>query len=313
MIVRQVVPVRRSRFAVAALSVAVAAAAAASARAQDAPLTPSKGDVVPAFETMRVDGKPEKVDFPKGSRTMLLFFTSGCPHCHKMIPEWNRALREGPEEPADPRCHPRPGAARLLVHDAGLVPGAALAGPRVPPHAERQPRAPDAARRGGRQGRGRRSRRGVLRRGGGNARRELHRRRSGSGSCSLPARAAEPPAPSAGPLPRDLGAQRDERRERPRRAVESHGRGRERQRQERGRAEAERRHVGEGVHAPHARRREPEGAPARRVRVAHQPPGHRGVAVEAVLALARERMPRVDARAGSPPGAGSGRPATRTA
>jgi hypothetical protein len=65
MIVRQEIPVRPSRFAVAALSVAVAAAAAVSARAQDAPLTPSKGDVVPAFETMRVDGKPEKVDFPK--------------------------------------------------------------------------------------------------------------------------------------------------------------------------------------------------------------------------------------------------------
>jgi thiol-disulfide isomerase/thioredoxin len=54
-------------------------------------LAPSKGDVVPAFETLGIDGKPQKVSFPKGSKTVLLFFMSGCPHCHKMIPEWNRA------------------------------------------------------------------------------------------------------------------------------------------------------------------------------------------------------------------------------
>ena len=78
-------------------AVAAAAAVAAPVRAQDAgPLTPSKGDVVPAFETMRVDGKVEKVDFPRGSRTVLLFFTSGCPHCHKMIPEWNRIYEKQP-------------------------------------------------------------------------------------------------------------------------------------------------------------------------------------------------------------------------
>jgi thiol-disulfide isomerase/thioredoxin len=80
------------------LVLAVAAALASSVRAQDAgPLTPSKGDLVPAFETMRVDGKVEKVDFPKGSRTMLLFFTSGCPHCHKMVPEWNRIYEKPPK------------------------------------------------------------------------------------------------------------------------------------------------------------------------------------------------------------------------
>jgi len=80
------------------LLVATAVAVASASAAQDAaPLTPSKGDMVPAFETMRVDGKPEKVDFPKGSRTMLLFFTSGCPHCHKMIPEWNRVYEKGPK------------------------------------------------------------------------------------------------------------------------------------------------------------------------------------------------------------------------
>ena len=49
------------------------------------------------FETLGVDGKPAKVDFPKGSKTVLLFFLSGCPVCHKMIPEWNRAYERRPK------------------------------------------------------------------------------------------------------------------------------------------------------------------------------------------------------------------------
>jgi peroxiredoxin len=67
------------------------AAAQAAAPPGVPPTSPSKGDVVPAFETLGVEGKPAKVDFPKGSKTVLLFFLSGCPSCHKMIPEWNRA------------------------------------------------------------------------------------------------------------------------------------------------------------------------------------------------------------------------------
>jgi peroxiredoxin len=69
----------------------LAPAAWAQAPAGAPPASPSKGDVVPAFETLGVDGKAVKVDFPKGSKTVLLFFLSGCPSCHKMIPEWNRA------------------------------------------------------------------------------------------------------------------------------------------------------------------------------------------------------------------------------
>jgi len=61
------------------------------------PIAPSKGDVVPVFETTGVDGQPHKVDFPKGSKTVLLFFLSSCPHCHKMIPEWNRAYERRPK------------------------------------------------------------------------------------------------------------------------------------------------------------------------------------------------------------------------
>lgn len=75
------------------LLVAALSQVAVVAKAQTAvpPTTPSKGDVVPAFETLGIDGKPAKVDFPKGTKTVLLFFLSGCPTCHKMIPEWNRA------------------------------------------------------------------------------------------------------------------------------------------------------------------------------------------------------------------------------
>ena len=29
----------------------------------------AKGDVIPAFETLGIDGKAEKVEFPKGSKT----------------------------------------------------------------------------------------------------------------------------------------------------------------------------------------------------------------------------------------------------
>jgi peroxiredoxin len=68
-----------------------ASAAQAAAPPGQPPSSPSKGDLVPVFETLGVDGKPAKVDFPKGSQTVLLFFLSSCPHCHKMIPEWNRA------------------------------------------------------------------------------------------------------------------------------------------------------------------------------------------------------------------------------
>jgi hypothetical protein len=38
------------------------------------------------------------VSFPKGSKTVLLFFLSGCPVCHKMIPEWNRAYERRPQQ-----------------------------------------------------------------------------------------------------------------------------------------------------------------------------------------------------------------------
>ncbi len=58
---------------------------------------PSVGDLIPEFETTAaVDGQARKVGFPKGSASVLLFFLSGCPTCHKMIPEWNRAYERRP-------------------------------------------------------------------------------------------------------------------------------------------------------------------------------------------------------------------------
>ncbi|HEY7514518.1 MAG TPA: TlpA disulfide reductase family protein [Vicinamibacteria bacterium] len=57
---------------------------------------PSAGDVIPAFDAKGVDGSPHRVEFKKGSRTVLVFFLSGCPSCHKMIPEWNRAFGRKP-------------------------------------------------------------------------------------------------------------------------------------------------------------------------------------------------------------------------
>jgi thiol-disulfide isomerase/thioredoxin len=80
----------RSRVWVA-VAAALLAVAPTGGQVAAVPLTPSKGDVVPAFQTLGVNGTPWKLDFPRGSTTVLLFFMSSCPHCHKMIPEWNRA------------------------------------------------------------------------------------------------------------------------------------------------------------------------------------------------------------------------------
>jgi peroxiredoxin len=67
------------------------------AEAEDAaPNAPSVGEVLPEFEAQRIDGSTQRVSFPKGSTTVLVFFLSGCPTCHKMIPEWNRAFERRP-------------------------------------------------------------------------------------------------------------------------------------------------------------------------------------------------------------------------
>jgi hypothetical protein len=89
---------RRALFVLAAAAGAVSAAAQGAAPTIVPPDAPSKGDVVKAFETTSIDGKAQKVDFPGGSKTVLLFFLSGCPACHKMIPEWNSAYTRKPKQ-----------------------------------------------------------------------------------------------------------------------------------------------------------------------------------------------------------------------
>jgi hypothetical protein len=55
-----------------------------------------KGEVVPPFKASGIDGRARELDYPQGKATVLLFFLSGCPTCHKMLPEWNRAYERRP-------------------------------------------------------------------------------------------------------------------------------------------------------------------------------------------------------------------------
>ena len=79
------------------LSGRMAAAQAPSPPATTPPPAPAVGDVVPPFQAEALDGTIKHIAFPTGSRTILLFFLSGCPTCHKMIPEWNRAFERRPK------------------------------------------------------------------------------------------------------------------------------------------------------------------------------------------------------------------------
>ena len=60
-----------------------------------APVAP--GYRVAEFTAQAVDGSTRQVAYPKGSSTVLLFFLSSCPTCHKMLPEWNRAYQRRPK------------------------------------------------------------------------------------------------------------------------------------------------------------------------------------------------------------------------
>ena len=55
------------------------------------------GDTLPAFDAEGLDGAAQHMDYKKGSASVLLFFLSGCPTCHKMIPEWNRMYERRPK------------------------------------------------------------------------------------------------------------------------------------------------------------------------------------------------------------------------
>jgi thiol-disulfide isomerase/thioredoxin len=69
---------------------------APTASPSPAPLAP--GDVVTAFQASRLDGTLERVDFPKGKNTLVLFFLSSCPVCHRMIPLWNEFYARHPKD-----------------------------------------------------------------------------------------------------------------------------------------------------------------------------------------------------------------------
>jgi hypothetical protein len=94
-------PLRRSHatfLALALVAGSAASVAAAPAGTSPAPspapsesLVPRKGDVIKPFSAVGMDGVARQVDFAKGGPTILLFFLSSCPACHKMLPEWNSA------------------------------------------------------------------------------------------------------------------------------------------------------------------------------------------------------------------------------
>jgi hypothetical protein len=62
-----------------------------------APPLPVAGEVVQPFSAEALDGTMKTVSFEGRGRTVLLFFLSSCPTCHRMIPEWNRAFQRKPQ------------------------------------------------------------------------------------------------------------------------------------------------------------------------------------------------------------------------
>ncbi len=82
--------------AAAAPAPSATTAAAPKATPAPTPISIQAGEQVVPFELVGIDGVLHRVDFPKGQVTVLLFFNSGCPHCHRMIPVWNEAFQRRP-------------------------------------------------------------------------------------------------------------------------------------------------------------------------------------------------------------------------
>jgi thiol-disulfide isomerase/thioredoxin len=85
-----------SRVAPLLLLLALAPLTAAGQAADVVPAL-AAGDTVQPFEAEGIDGLRHRVDFGKGD-TVLLFFLSGCPACHKMLPLWNQAYARRPKQ-----------------------------------------------------------------------------------------------------------------------------------------------------------------------------------------------------------------------
>jgi thiol-disulfide isomerase/thioredoxin len=79
----------------ALLALVAAVPALAAPQASPAPAM-AAGTQLEDFEAEGLDGQVRKVSF-QGQPTVLMFFLSSCPTCHKMIPEWNRAYERRPE------------------------------------------------------------------------------------------------------------------------------------------------------------------------------------------------------------------------
>ena len=54
--------------------------------------------MVAPFDAARLDGTIQHVDYPKGKNTLVLFFLSSCPVCHRMIPLWNDFYARRPKD-----------------------------------------------------------------------------------------------------------------------------------------------------------------------------------------------------------------------
>lgn len=81
----------------ATLACAATANAASSAdtpAASPAPIVLKPGETVPPFEATGLNGDVREVKYK--TPTVLIFFLSSCPVCHKMIPDWNQAFDRKP-------------------------------------------------------------------------------------------------------------------------------------------------------------------------------------------------------------------------
>jgi hypothetical protein len=70
------------------------AAASETPEASPAPVLLKAGEIIPPFEATGINGEIREVKYK--SATVLMFFLSSCPVCHKMIPEWNQAFERKP-------------------------------------------------------------------------------------------------------------------------------------------------------------------------------------------------------------------------
>jgi AhpC/TSA family len=88
--------IRRSLRLACLVSTAALSCVALRAEANDTPAAGPEpvilkaGETIPPFEATGIDGEVREIKYK--NPTVLLFFLSGCPVCHKMIPEWNQAF-----------------------------------------------------------------------------------------------------------------------------------------------------------------------------------------------------------------------------